>query len=278
MAIAVTDYQIRFIAGETTTPAASSRLEGMFTDRLIECTLRQSLTGFSAGSILDLGPGYGNFSRIAASVTGARHITYIDCDSAVLEWQAERCREASLEAECSLISLDTAGLSALGKSYDLILCQEVLEHLPNAEDVLAALAERLTPDGRIVITVPTRWSERWLRRVNPSYMQGEAHGHVREFDEADLRKITEAAGLSVLELIPTQPHFLVYHTWIYGSRMKVEGSTGRVMTRGIRKFISKRLLSWSKRVFRLTGFRWWGRVLPRNYFVLAMKGHHAHNY
>jgi SAM-dependent methyltransferase len=231
--------------------------------------LAKHLQGTTAVSILDVGPGYSDFGRIAAGVTGARRIAYLDCDESVLAWQAAACRKTGLEVRCLHARLDTGDPPPISETFDVILCQEVLEHLSNAEAVLTALVRCLNPGGRVVVTVPTKASERWLSRVNSSYMRHATHGHVRLFDEPGLRELLDAAGLEPVTLIPTQPHYFVFHTWIVGARMRVDWSTGKILTGGLRKRIGKILLSLGRRFFVLTGLERWGRLLPRNYFVVA---------
>jgi SAM-dependent methyltransferase len=240
---------------------------------VIDLMLQNYLAGFRASRLLDVGPGYNSFSRIAARATGAASVTYIDCNSDVIAWQTEECRKEGLAAEGLLFPLEAAALDALSESFDLILCQEVLEHLAYAEDILAELMKHLTPQGRVVITVPTKRSEQWLKRINPDYMKNDPFGHVREFDEAGLRQVLEGAGLRPIVFLPTQPHYLVAHTWFFGTRMKVEESTGKILTKGIRGFISKKLFKFSKRLFLATGYDRWGRLLPRNFFVVAERDH-----
>ncbi|HAM50151.1 MAG TPA: hypothetical protein DCP92_05460 [Nitrospiraceae bacterium] len=241
---------------------------------MIEKLLQDCLLGFRATSILDVGPGYSNYSRIAARVTGATHITYLDCDQKVLDWQTSQSEQNNYNAEVNYTMLGSSELVKLNNSFDIILCQEVLEHLAEADEVLTTLAKHLSVNSRIVITVPTQVSERWLKLLNRKYMHDEPHGHVREFDEAVLRDVLKKAGLQPLVFIPTQPHYFIAHTWLFGTRMQAEGSTGRIRTGGFRGAVFGFLLRYSKKLFVLTGHKWWGRLLPRNYFIVAAKLDH----
>jgi 2-polyprenyl-3-methyl-5-hydroxy-6-metoxy-1,4-benzoquinol methylase len=238
---------------------------------MLEQLLRESLGGVRAKTILDVGPGYAEFSRIAARITGATHITFLDFDEKVLAWQIDRCRASSIEASPWLERLDTADPVSFSPRFDIIHCQEVLEHLPNSERLLETLATLLNPGGRMIITVPTAISERWLKRINPSYMRDDPHGHVRLFDRKSLTEAIQGAGLRILSFVPTQPHYFLSHTWLFGTRMAIEASTGRILTRGLRGLVLGHLTSLSRGFFRLTGGRMWGRILPRNYFVVATK-------
>jgi hypothetical protein len=102
-------------------------------------------------------------------------------------------------------------------------------------------------------------------------MKNDPYGHVREFDETALRKLLHEAGLQVLVFLPTQPHYFVAHTWFFGTRMRVEESTGKIVTRGIRGFVSRKLFKLIKKLFCATGFERWGRLIPRNYFVVVQR-------
>ncbi len=238
---------------------------------MIEYLMRQHLQGIDATDVLEVGAGYSNFGRVACEVTGGRRLVLVDVDPAVLDWQLAQCRQIELAAKGVRASLDTGDLERIDGAFDLILCQEVLEHLPNAEEVLGGLTRRLSRTGSIVITVPTKLSEAVMRWVNPSYMEGQVHGHVREFDSAGLHRLLAQAGLHADVFVPTQPHYFLSHLWLHATRMKVDIATGTVHSRGVRRLVWSRLTSYTRRFFMLTGPRWWGRLLPRNYFVVARR-------
>ena len=238
---------------------------------MIESLIQKYLEGVTARRILDVGPGYATFSRAAARVTGAREITFLDFDQTVLSRQVEESRKCGLDALAVTLRLDERDLGTLRGPFDLIHCQEVLEHLPNAPAVLSALSKQLSPDGRIIVTVPTKVSERWLKLLNPAYMKDEPFGHVNEYTRMGLMSLLEAAELEPIVLLPTQPHYFLGHTWFYGFRMNSEPSTGRILTGGIRKSIFSLIMRGGRWFFSSTGPIFWGRVFPRNYFVVARR-------
>jgi cyclopropane fatty-acyl-phospholipid synthase-like methyltransferase len=239
---------------------------------MIEHLLERHLAGHRAGRVLDVGPGYGPFGRVACQLTGARHLTVVDVDKEVLRWQREESQKAGLQIDAIEALLTPSALAgALAGPYDVILCQEVLEHLTCAEEVLAALAAQLTPGGRLVITVPTALSERWLKWLNPAYMRDVPFGHVRMFDQHALRELAQGAGLEVLTLLPTQPHYFLTHTLMFGLRRPVAESTGRVVSAGWIERIAARVNAYSRTLFLRSSPAFWGRLLPRNYFLVATR-------
>lgn len=239
---------------------------------MLEALFRGHLSGLPALRVLEIGPGYGSFGQLACEITGARHLTVVDVDPRVLDWQREQSRRLGIETR-TVAALLTPGelAAAVDDSYDVILCQEVLEHLPDAEEVFRVIAKRLSPGGRVIITVPTSLSERWLTWLNPSYMREAAHGHVRRFDRGTLSRLVTSAGLEILTLVPTQPHFFLTHTWIFGLRMSVEASTGRILSTGWRRTFAEYLNAYSREFFRRTGPGFWSQVLPRNYFLVGRR-------
>lgn len=76
------------------------------------------------------------------------------------------------------------------RRYDMIGIFDVLEHVENDAPALAALAGRLAPGGRIVLTVPAfpaLWSE-----------HDETHHHFRRYTSPSLARVAEQAGLRVV--------------------------------------------------------------------------------
>ncbi|WP_282152706.1 class I SAM-dependent methyltransferase [Ruegeria atlantica] len=73
------------------------------------------------------------------------------------------------------------------EKFDLIGLFDVLEHIEDDEATLGALANRLTSDGRIVMTVPAfQWL--WSRH-------DERHHHFRRYTRAQLADVAAKAGL-----------------------------------------------------------------------------------
>jgi SAM-dependent methyltransferase len=72
----------------------------------------------------------------------------------------------------------------------VVLCSEVLEHLPRPDRAIAELRRVLKPQGTLVLTVP------FLRRHHAA-----PHDYFR-FTEHGLRRLLEEAHLSVEELRP----------------------------------------------------------------------------
>ncbi len=239
---------------------------------MISRLIQEHLKNFTGSRILDVGPGYSEFSRCSARLIGASCITYLDNNAEVLAYQEARNLSEGVRTELVHEVIGADSLAALDGQFDLIHCQEVLEHLSEAEGVLELLVSKLTDRGRIIITVPTARSERWIRLLNPKYMRDEQYGHVREFEKEDLLRMLAGAGLVPDVLVPAQPHFFWGHLWLFGTRVPIDGATGRVSGDGVRQRVFALIVRSTRVLFFHTGVEFWSWLFPRNYFAIARRG------
>jgi len=92
-------------------------------------------------------------------------------------------------------------------AFDVVLCAEVLEHLPDYRAAVAELERVLAPDGTLAVSVPRAGPERvcWVLSRDYHDVQG---GHVRIFDGGELRASIEAGGLECVSV----EHAHAFHT------------------------------------------------------------------
>ena len=77
-------------------------------------------------------------------------------------------------------------------AYDLVALLDVLEHVDGDEAALRSIATKLTPNGRILITVP---AYQWMWSAHDL-----AHHHKRRYSKRRLRALAERAGLKVRDV------------------------------------------------------------------------------
>ncbi|MBA4003678.1 MAG: glycosyl transferase family 2, partial [Delftia sp.] len=99
--------------------------------------------------ILDLGCGSGALGAFLAE-----HKQCV-CDGVTLS-QEEARHAAPFYRHVHVADLEDCDLDQLfgDARYDYIVCADVLEHLRQPERILAACRKRLTPEGRLLISVP----------------------------------------------------------------------------------------------------------------------------
>jgi 2-polyprenyl-3-methyl-5-hydroxy-6-metoxy-1,4-benzoquinol methylase len=120
--------------------------------------------GLPAGSsILELGPGWGNTTIELARM--GYDVTAVDIDPAFVGLIAERADKFSLDVDArqgTFLEIDR-----LGRRYDAVLFFECFHHCSDHRDLVAKLAEVITPGGRVffaaepvVESFPVPWGVR----------------------------------------------------------------------------------------------------------------------
>ena len=155
---------------------------------------RRPLEGRSA---LDVGCGAGLLSeplaRMGADVTG-------------IDAAPENVAAAAAHAEGSGLAIRyMAGeLAALDLgTFDLVTCLEVIEHVADKPAFLAALADRLDPDGLLVLSTPNRTAASRLLLVEGAERLGMiprgTHHHADFVTPEELGALFAEAGLTLRE-------------------------------------------------------------------------------
>ena len=88
---------------------------------------------------------------------------------------------------------DIAALPYADGSFDVVVCSEVLEHLPDGKAAVAELVRVLKPGGDLVVTVPRFFPERVCWALSRAYHH-EPGGHIRIFKKGELLRLLEEAG------------------------------------------------------------------------------------
>jgi 2-polyprenyl-6-hydroxyphenyl methylase/3-demethylubiquinone-9 3-methyltransferase len=106
----------------------------------------------------------------------------------------EYCRRAHAgAAEFHIVDLERPAL-ALGRTFDLVVCSDVIEHLADPDPLLRFLPGLLAPGGLIVLSTP----EREALRGAAAFSSGNPE-HVREWNRAELAAYLDARGFTILE-------------------------------------------------------------------------------
>lgn len=105
------------------------------------------LDSLSGSTVLEIGAGSGQFARLMSAF--AREVVlYEPCtkvDKTMLP-----------EANIALITSVFPGRVGDERSYDFVFCRQVLEHIADPDDFLAAVAAVMKPDGKLYIEIPDR--------------------------------------------------------------------------------------------------------------------------
>lgn len=133
-------------------------------------------------SILEVGCGVGGNLALLSTFG---NVEAIEPDT----WAVETAREKAL-ATVHQGSLPEAIPKGLSAGYDLIALLDVLEHIKDAPAALQALAPRLSPKGRVLVTVP---AYPWMFGDHDRL-----HHHHRRYTKKSLRIDLTSGGLEPL--------------------------------------------------------------------------------
>jgi len=150
-------------------------------DRLARC-LGGSLDVLRGKTVLEVGCGAGRFTELMLNA-GARVFA---CDlSNAIEANFENCCKSPNYFVCQA---DVRQLPFARESFDFVVCLGVIQHTPNPEETIAALARFVKPGGSLVIdhysrdypqTAPRRILRGLLLRLPPRTAKGLALGIAR---------------------------------------------------------------------------------------------------
>jgi SAM-dependent methyltransferase len=159
-----------------------SSLRASAQEQLRESSL-MSLAG-SGQTALDIGVRDGHYSRLLQ--TRYAHVTALDLVKPNIPG-------------CENIGADVRSMPFPDRSFDLVFCAEVLEHVPNVERAAAEIV-RITR-GRAVIGVPYRQDIRSGRvTCRACGKTAPPCGHINTFDECRIEELFDGLKLERIEL------------------------------------------------------------------------------
>lgn len=155
-----------------------------------------------APRILDIGCGNGRHMAAAYAVTGARAVG-VDIDFPDLRSARSRLHfhdnvGAHGGGSWSLAAADSLALPFPDARFDIVICSEVLEHIPDHHRALAEAVRVLVPGGLLAVSVPRRWPEAVCWRLSDSYANT-AGGHIRIYRENRLLAMIREAGITPID-------------------------------------------------------------------------------
>ena len=138
------------------------------------------LRGLRFDSLLDVGCGNGELIALVAAQSPGIRLTGADLSPD----QIERNQRRLPGVEFFALDVQSA---ALPRTFDMVTCSEVIEHLDDAAAALRNLARMVAPGGHLLVTCP----------AGTMYATERHFGHVRHPKVGDLTAWADAAGLEV---------------------------------------------------------------------------------
>lgn len=168
---------------------------------MITVKFERVCSGFSRDGgglrILDVGCGTGRHTCEAYRQPAATVVGTDRCFDDVAE-AARRLRfhDAVGEHGGGAWGLNAADILALpfrDAAFDIVICSEVLEHIPDHRSAVREVMRVLRPGGDLVVSVPRAFPERICWMLSREY-RNTPGGHIRIYRRRDLIRLVETAG------------------------------------------------------------------------------------
>jgi 2-polyprenyl-6-hydroxyphenyl methylase / 3-demethylubiquinone-9 3-methyltransferase len=158
--------------------------------------------GLRDARVIDVGCGGGILSESMAR-SGAR-VLGIDLSQAVLDVAELHALEAKLAVEYQAVAAEELAAKS-PRSFDLVTCMEMLEHVPDPAAMLATLATLVKPGGNVIVSTLNRKpvafavaivGAEYIARMLP---RG-THEYLKFIRPSELARWGRAAGLNLVDL------------------------------------------------------------------------------
>ena len=130
---------------------------------------------------------------------------------------------------CNLFLASAEEIPIKTKSFDTILCTEVLEHVKDYKKLLNDVLRIIKKQGRIIITTPNAATNR----------SGEKYGHFKEFRIEELKKLFQKNNLRINYYFFTNHNYLNKLDKKIHWGMKMDAYAMKKLGIGLPKFIIK---------------------------------------
>jgi SAM-dependent methyltransferase len=110
---------------------------------------------------LDVGCAYGGF-LVAFSEAGASQITGIDLNPGLLDYARALLEDHQVKAEVRLLDVLASDRAPELGLFDVITCNDVIEHVKDPKTALARLVSLLAPGGVLFMEIPNRWFAQYV--------------------------------------------------------------------------------------------------------------------
>ncbi len=188
--------------------------------------------------VLDVGCGPGRHSWEAYGCPGV-DVVATDMSTDSVRWALHMLRsmvdnKESGGGQAHGAAVDATSLPFADASFDVVICSEVLEHIPDDKQAVFELTRVLKPGGTLVVSVPLYLPEKICWALLADTYREMAGGHVRIYKKKDLEILFQEAGLTCRK--KRREHALHSPLWWFKCLSARRGKAG-ILAKGYDKFI-----------------------------------------
>lgn len=158
-----------------------------------------SLINFNENSIfIDIGTGSGYYIFQAGlkNINGT-NVT-IDLSSSYLRQTKEFIKYGTNIDNVVFVNADAKKLPFAKETFDIILCTEVIEHVPNYIEVIEEIIRIAKHNAEIIITFPSKWSiDEIVGQIKGKFSFYE---HINIISINNFRKLCKNYGLDIIDI------------------------------------------------------------------------------
>ncbi|WP_066121977.1 class I SAM-dependent methyltransferase [Geminocystis sp. NIES-3709] len=122
-----------------------------FTEVNTDFALLASKLGRNEGKVLDIGTGTARIPIILSDLCPKWHITAVDLAESMLKLARQNIKKASKSEQITLTLVDGKKMSYEDNTFDLVISNSLVHHIPNPLDLFYEIDRVVKPDGNILI-------------------------------------------------------------------------------------------------------------------------------
>ena len=175
----------------------------------IECFIKNINKVASPKKILEVGAGEGYLIEKLYQIFPQSHYTVTDYDDQILSLAKKRL--SFIKSNIDFAIADAHKLQFASQSYDLVICCEVLEHLPDPEVAIKEIHRVLKKGGTALFSVPREPLWRLLNIIRFHYLKdfGNTPGHLQHFNADKLSNLLTNKNLTIIEVNHPLPWIMI---------------------------------------------------------------------
>ncbi|OGY17025.1 MAG: hypothetical protein A2784_04215 [Candidatus Chisholmbacteria bacterium RIFCSPHIGHO2_01_FULL_48_12] len=163
-----------------------------FTYRIILGVINSHISSFSNKTILDIGCGAGTISLYLAN-QGA-NIIGIDISRKAIDSCKKSAKALKLKDRTQFIC-NTIEQIKFRRKFDLIICSEIIEHIPNDKAFLKRVYKLLKNNGLLILSTPSINAP--LYKIGLAQNFDKQVGHIRRYSKKQISDLVKKSGFTI---------------------------------------------------------------------------------
>lgn len=170
-----------------------------FTYRIILSVINNHISSFTNKTILDIGCGAGTVSLYLAN-QGA-NIVGIDISRKAIDSCKKSAKALKLKDKTQFIC-NTIEQVKFRRKFDVIICSEIIEHIPNDKAFLKRIHKLLKKNGLLILSTPSINAP--LYKIGLAQNFDKRVGHIRRYSRQQVSDLVKKSGFTIEEVKLTE--------------------------------------------------------------------------